>query len=140
MTRPSRLRPLSLAALIAAGPALAAGKEDAPRPRPITPPPAARPAQSAAPRAPLGLASRPVLGLPPPLAGGAALSAGDLASSGLASGGLRSNLPTVGDAAGQCRTTCTHVRLTCDAQDSGPDCAPRWATCVAGCALVPGAD
>ena len=42
-------------------------------------------------------------------------------------------LPNLGDQAAQCRAACSNSRFTCDDQDAAPDCAPKWAMCIARC-------
>ena len=132
--RPTPLRPLTLIVLLAlAGPAFGA-PADGDKPKPRRKPPVAKPADD------VGL--RLALGAPPPATitalpaltqPGVGFSARDVASGGLAAGGLRSTLPALGDLGAQCRVACSNRRITCDAQDATPDCAPRWAMCIARC-------
>lgn len=72
-------------------------------------------------------------GLPPPMQTGIGFQSSSLGSGGLAPGGLRPGLMPMGDKAALCRSACTQSRLTCDAQDASPECAPRWGQCIAAC-------
>ena len=115
---------------MAAGPVLA-GEGAKPKPRRVIT--AVKPAETVRLRPSISLAPPPTVSLPPPGQPGGAFGSGALASNGLSSGGLRSGLPVIGDPAAQCRTSCTRARITCDAEDGSPECAPRWAQCVASC-------
>ncbi len=131
--RPTTLSPLLLILLTLAGPALGA-PADGDKPKPRRKPPAARTAEDVGLRPALGAAAPAVISaLPPPTQPGGGFMARDVASGGLAAGGLRSTLPVLGDQAAQCRTACAQHRITCDTQDATPDCAPRWAMCLARC-------
>lgn len=132
--RPPTLRPVMLILLLAlAGPAFGA-PADGDKPKPRRKPPAAKPAEDVGLRPVLGaLPPAVIAALPPPAQPGGGFMSRDMASGGLAAGGLRSSLPALGDQGGQCRAACSNRRITCDAQDATPDCAPRWAICIARC-------
>ena len=127
------LAPTLLLVLALAGPALCAPADgDKPRPRRL--PPSAKPAEKAGLRSMLGAPPPPaIVALPPVTQPGGGFMSHDMASGGLAAGGLRSTLPVLGDQGAQCRAACSQHRITCDAQDATPDCAPRWAMCLARC-------
>lgn len=105
---------------------------DGDRPRPRRRPPAARPADAVGLRPALS-APPPITPLPPPAQPGGGFVARSFTAGGLSAGGLRSTLPVLGDPGAQCRAACTRGRITCDAEDGGPDCAPRWAMCISRC-------
>ncbi len=74
------------------------------------------------------------LALPALLSPGASFTGSGFGSGRLASGGLRSNLPVIGDPAPICRATCAKTRYVCLSTADATDCDPRWTQCVADCA------
>jgi hypothetical protein len=115
---------------------------DKPQPRrkpPEVKPAEVKPAENAGLRGtlsaqrPMSIAGLPAPGQPGESFGVSDLIAGGLNAGGLTAGGLRSGLPNLGDQAAQCRAACSNSRFTCDDQDAAPDCAPKWAMCIARC-------
>ncbi len=127
-------RPLLLILLLAlAGPA-AGAPADGDKPRPRRKPPAAKPLEGDALRPSRSAAPPPTIApLSPPIQPGGGFVSRDISAGGLASGGLRSTLPVIGDRGAQCRTDCVRRRIACESQDAAPECASQWAMCVARC-------
>ncbi len=124
--RPTTLRPLLMTLLIALAHPVFGAPVEGDKPRPRRSPPVARPAEA------VGL--RPTLGVLPP-AVIAVLPAPSQPGGAFTTAGLRSSLPALGDQGAQCRAACANRRFTCTAEDVAPDCAPRWAMCIARCSL-----
>ena len=119
------------AILLTAAPAFPAALDGAPpKPRRVI---ASKPAADLGLRPAFTFASPPDLSLKPAAQPGAVFLSKGIGAGGLASAGLRSTLPRLADDAGQCRAACSTRRITCDAEDAAPECAPKWALCVTGC-------